>query len=330
VSFNDAGDSVRSGVIDKVIDVFVNSEIQSELSARDEVYKSSLKYPVFIKSVLNSFNVQMQKAEVKGILLGNFVDIKKKIEVIRSRRNKRSSARQKKKNIVRPSNKQTIQVTTANGVKDLEYDICNVVFSGTINSAIDIQDFMDNNPDAVYNPVKFPGIVIKIEDPPSSILLFKTGRFVSVGLRNIKGIEAIKKDLFDRISRSGVTIVQKNIEADVKNIVLTTLLPDQSDKLVDLNMLGLLLSSCMYEPEVFPGLIYKLRAHPDGTGEQRAVFLVFSSKKVVCVGIRDIDDIPSILTQFVESIEELGDDVYIEKFSNRTIPDELRFLDLSD
>lgn len=325
LSFDEASQDVKDSVIKKIVNMFVQSDVSSELSDDDEIYTSTLKYATVADKIKRDFNVDVDENWVKGILLANFSEVKSKVKA----RRRAMIARKKRRSQPRPKNKRNMKVETRNGTRDLEYEICNVVFSGTINTSINIDAFMDGNPDAIYNPAKFPGIVIKIEDPPSSVLLFKTGRFVSVGLREIKNIGAIKKELHERIESSGFDISEDEIEADVKNVVLTTSLPDESERLVDLNLLGLMLTSCMYEPEVFPGLIYKLRSNSDGTGRQRAVFLIFSSKKVVCVGIRDVEEIPDILTDFMKSIDELGEEVYIKKFSEKEIPDELRFLDLS-
>jgi transcription initiation factor TFIID TATA-box-binding protein len=325
IPFDDARQEVKDSVVKKIINMFVQSDVKSELSDDDEIYTSTLKYSTVADKIKKDFNVNVDEKWVKGILLSNFSEVKAKVKA----RRRAMTARKKRRSKPRPRNKCTMKVNTNNGARNLEYEICNVVFSGTINISIDIDAFMDGNPDAIYNPAKFPGIVIKIEDPPSSVLLFKTGRFVSVGLREIENIGAIKKELHERIESSGFEISEEEIEADVKNVVLTTSLPDESERLVDLNLLGLMLTSCMYEPEVFPGLIYKLRSNSDGTGRQRAVFLIFSSKKVVCVGIRDVEEIPEILTDFIKSIDDLGEEVYIKKFSEKDIPDELRFLDLS-
>lgn len=331
-NFLEADDSTKSIVIQKIISIFAKSKTREryEEDKKHFLESTGLTNRDLIKTILQDFNIKIEIKEVHDIIRANIKDVKSKInEYKRISETSGQRKKKKRKKNTRPRPRYTIEMTISTGVVKISYELCNIVFSGTVNAMIEIDEFMRANPDAEYHPHNFPGIVIKLDEPPSSILLFKTGRFVSVGLRELADISKIKHILHDRIEKSGVSIDEEAIEAEVKNIVLTTALPYDGDKLVDLNMLGLMLNSCMYEPEVFPGLIYKLRENPDGTGEQKAVFLIFSSKKVVCVGIRNMNSIEEIITQFIKSIDKMGDSIYIDKFSQDDIPDDLRFLDLS-
>ena len=56
-----------------------------------------------------------------------------------------------------------------------------------------------------------------------------------------------------------------------------------------------------YEPEQFPGLVYRMK-------DPKAVFLLFSSGKVVCTGVRKVEDIESsvkIIIKRLNSIDAL-------------------------
>ncbi|MHA1563252.1 MAG: TATA-box-binding protein, partial [Promethearchaeota archaeon] len=46
---------------------------------------------------------------------------------------------------------------------------------------------------------------------------------------------------------------------------------------IDLNMAAVVMEYSMYEPEVFPGLIYRMQ-------EPKTVFLIFSTGRIVCTG----------------------------------------------
>jgi transcription initiation factor TFIID TATA-box-binding protein len=287
--------------------------------------KEQVRYREIVEEIKKKLGVSLTRGDVDSILLQR---VQKLEEAEKKRKTVERRSRVRDKKVERkPPKIRTLSVDTGEeGVKNLDYKICNVVFSGTIDAAIDIDTFIEHNGDASYDPHKFPGIVVKLEDPVTSMLVFKTGKWVSVGLNDADQIGRVKQKLHQRILRSGINLPEDGIRCEIKNIVLTTELPDETERLVDLNLLALQLECCMYEPEVFPGLIYKDR---NGGNIQRAVFLIFSSKKVVCVGIRDVDSVEDILADFTRTIASLGDRIYIERISNQDIPDDLRFLDLS-
>lgn len=54
-----------------------------------------------------------------------------------------------------------------------------------------------------------------------------------------------------------------------------------------------------YEPEQFPGLIYRI-------GEPRVAFLIFSSGKIICTGAHNMDDIQLALVKLKEKLESIG------------------------
>jgi len=220
-----------------------------------------------------------------------------------------------------------------NGIKEsMKFEICNIVFSGSIfaeeesDRILDIPMFLKCNPDAEYNKERFPGITIRIRDISTTILLFGSGNFVAVGLKDTNYIDHIKKKLCERINRTGVEINPDRMDTNICNIVLKFMFPSDEknlEKKVDLNMLTLSLDYCMYEPEVFPGLIHKPKYEISGTEQQVATFLIFSTKNIICAGVKEMADITEILTKFVLSIREMGDIVYIKEMPKLE-------LDLSD
>jgi transcription initiation factor TFIID TATA-box-binding protein len=83
--------------------------------------------------------------------------------------------------------------------------------------------------------------------------------------------------------------------AEIKNIVATADL----DSLPPLETIaiGLGLERTEYEPELFPALIYR-------GGD--SVLLVFSSGKIVCTGLTELDQISSAIDDITEQIEALS------------------------
>ena len=81
--------------------------------------------------------------------------------------------------------------------------------------------------------------------------------------------------------------------AEIKNIVATA----ELDEIPSLEAIaiGLGLEQTEYEPEQFPALIYR-------GGD--SVLLVFSSGKIVCTGLTDLDQISSTIDDINKQIEE--------------------------
>ena len=59
------------------------------------------------------------------------------------------------------------------------------------------------------------------------------------------------------------------------------------------------LENTEYEPESFPGLVFRLP-------EPRAAFLLFGTGKIICTGARNLDDIHTALARFKEKLEGVG------------------------
>lgn len=67
---------------------------------------------------------------------------------------------------------------------------------------------------------------------------------------------------------------------------------------LNLNSLAMELENTEYEPEQFPGLVYKL----EGT---RATFLLFSNGKIVCTGTRSEPKLREAVSKLVKNLSSL-------------------------
>ena len=103
------------------------------------------------------------------------------------------------------------------------------------------------------------------------------------------------KELAQRIESEMKPAVDKTVLTDVKNIVATGNL----DTTFDLSQLSILLGldSVEYEPEQFPGLMYRDK-------ERNCVFLVFASGKIVCTGLKDVEQTRKAIKGFTEQLLE--------------------------
>jgi len=179
--------------------------------------------------------------------------------------------------------------------KELDYKIENVV--ATVN--VEITEKMDLNQiarkhgDAEYNPERFPGLVMRISDPKATFLIFSTGKMVVTGLRRAdeaaRGVEKAIKN----IKKAGIKVANPDIT--IQNIVASGDLHTN----IDLNMAAIVMENVMYEPEVFPGLIYRMK-------DPKTVFLIFSTGKIVCTGAKNSEVVKDAVLNLNRVVREMG------------------------
>ena len=143
-----------------------------------------------------------------------------------------------------------------------------------------------------YIPEQFPGVIVKIKKPKVTILIFSTGKLVVTGAKSIDMIrEAV--EVISEFLREGGYNVGHETTITVQNFVASGTL----GKPINIELAALLLEHTIYEPEQFPGLIYRMQ-------EPKVVLLLFQSGKLVCTGARkeehvyqSIQKINAILTE---------------------------------
>jgi transcription initiation factor TFIID TATA-box-binding protein len=127
---------------------------------------------------------------------------------------------------------------------------------------------------ADYDPEQFPGVVYRPADHRATALIFRSGKIICLGAESVEGIYEAAHAISDDLRDLGIP-VDESPEITVQNIVMS------GDLGAMLNLsaiaIGLGLANVEYEPEQFPGLVYRLN-DPD------VVMLLFGSGKMVIVG----------------------------------------------
>jgi len=162
------------------------------------------------------------------------------------------------------------------------YDIQNIVFSGkfTIDDKLNT-DELEKSIDGSYKKPTFPALVYKEKGFSNTILLYNSGTFICTGNKTIDdGIRFIQS-FTKKLTSNGVAI--HGITHEIVNIVAT----GDFTLMIDLESTALELENVQYEPEVFPGLIY--RPGPMPNNGLAPVFLFFKKGKFVCTKLKDID-----------------------------------------
>lgn len=147
-----------------------------------------------------------------------------------------------------------------------------------------------------YQPEKFPGLILKFEDPKATILLFSTGKSVVTGLKKEADVRIAVNNLIEKLKTADIELAEPEIK--VQNIVANGELKEP----LDLNLATVKLEGTMYDPAVFPGLIYRIT-------EPKVVFLLFSTGRFVCTGGKSLE----MVDQGIEHLYEVVKNADISK-----------------
>jgi transcription initiation factor TFIID TATA-box-binding protein len=169
----------------------------------------------------------------------------------------------------------------------------NIVASGSIADFIDLDIISNKIENCELNTKRFPGAVYRIETPKIASLIFSSGKVVLTGIRSPESLDVGLKIILDKMSEAGIECYNEPRVA-ITNMVCSY---DIGNK-INLNkvVMTLSLENIEYEPEQFPGLVYRI-------ADPKIVALLFSSGKIILTGGKNMEDIKRGL-QFLE--QKLG------------------------
>jgi len=171
-----------------------------------------------------------------------------------------------------------------------KYKIQNLVATTSLDVDIPLIKLAKTNADIEYNPEQFPGLVLRIARPKSAVLVFSSGKLVCTGAKNIKQVNEVIRQVIKELRKVNVKVKIKP-RLTIQNIVAS----GGINISLNLNQLSLTLKNTEYEPEQFPGLVYKID-HPTAT------FLLFGNGRLVCTGTKNKEELK-------ESIDALKRDL---------------------
>jgi len=155
----------------------------------------------------------------------------------------------------------------------------NIVASAAFGIKIPLEQIVEHLEGTEYEPEQFPGLVYRLKEPKAAALIFSSGKVVCTGARSIKDVETVIKKVVKMI-RAAKIGNPKKYKIQVENIVASAKLKGT----LNLDKIAFALENSEYEPEQFPGLVYRMK-------NPKVAFLLFSSGKVVCTGARKIKDV---------------------------------------
>lgn len=171
--------------------------------------------------------------------------------------------------------------------------IVNIVASSSLEHDVPLVKLAEALPNTEYNPEQFPGLVMRIKDPKTSALIFSSGKIVCTGARSMAKVKLSVMAIIKNLAKIKVRIKIKP-KIKVQNMVASGSIHMD----LNLNKLAMNLENTEYEPEQFPGLVYKL----PGT---RATFLLFSNGKIVCTGTRSETKLRAAVDMLVKNLKKL-------------------------
>jgi transcription initiation factor TFIID TATA-box-binding protein len=170
--------------------------------------------------------------------------------------------------------------------------IQNIVASAALNQRISLKKIVEKFPHAEYSPKVFPGLVFRLKKPKTATLIFETGKMVCTGAKSEKeAIQAVNK-VTKELKTHGIPITNKPA-INIQNIVASAELNGE----IDLENVVYKLKRVMYEPEQFPGAVYRMDV-------PKVVFLIFSAGKLVCVGAKKEQDVYEAVGKLQALLEE--------------------------
>jgi len=175
-------------------------------------------------------------------------------------------------------------------------EIVNVVASTGIGQEINLKQATIALEGADYDPKRFPGLVYRTTNPKTAALLFRSGKIVCTGAKSIDDVYRGLENVFQSLRNIGID-VKGTPEIKVQNIVSSANLHSA----LNLNAIaiGLGLENIEYEPEQFPGLVYRV-------SDPKVVVLLFGSGKMVITGGRKPEDAVNAVDRIVEQLKSLS------------------------
>ena len=171
--------------------------------------------------------------------------------------------------------------------------IKNIVAKLDLDEEFDLSYLSSKIPNSSYEPEQYPSLVFR---PPglSTVLVTRTGKLLFTGGDSIESLRDTYRRISDELEKIGVDDVGRIEEIEIVNVVSTF----ELDSNIDLNHLSinLGLENTEYEPEQFPGLVYRIEDGP--------VMLLFSSGMVVVTGAKSTPEILDGVNKIRESLSD--------------------------
>jgi transcription initiation factor TFIID TATA-box-binding protein len=178
------------------------------------------------------------------------------------------------------------------GMADPIINIQNVVATASLEQSFDLLSIVRMIPGVEYRPERFPGLVYRLKKPKTATLIFSSGKMVCTGAKSERQSRKAVMKVLEDLKKSGIVITGKP-DIKIQNIVASAGLGGT----IDLEKTTYSLEKTMYEPEQFPGLIYRMN-------DPKVVILLFTSGNLVITGAKREEEVHLAVTVLKKRLEE--------------------------
>ncbi|GKD07392.1 TATA-box-binding protein, partial [Tanacetum coccineum] len=155
----------------------------------------------------------------------------------------------------------------------------NIVSTVNLDCKLDLTKIALKARNTEYNPKRFAAVIMRIREPKTTALIFASGRMVCTGAKSEQSSKVAARKYARIIQKLGFPAKLKDFKiqnivasCDVKFTISLETLKESSHK-----------AFTTYEPELFPGLIYRMK-------QPKIVLLIFVSGKIVLTGAKVRDE----------------------------------------
>ncbi|TFK46015.1 TBP-domain-containing protein [Heliocybe sulcata] len=173
----------------------------------------------------------------------------------------------------------TLEQQHITAVEGIVPTLQNIVATVNLDCRLDLKTIALHARNAEYNPKRFAAVIMRIRDPKTTALIFASGKMVVTGAKSEDDSRLASRKYARIIQKLGFDA--KFSEFKIQNIV------GSCDVKFPIRLEGLAYSHgqfSSYEPELFPGLIYRMI-------KPKVVLLVFVSGKIVLTGAKVREEI---------------------------------------
>ncbi|KAJ9192544.1 hypothetical protein DTO166G4_1095 [Paecilomyces variotii] len=155
----------------------------------------------------------------------------------------------------------------------------NIVATVNLDCRLDLKTIALHARNAEYNPKRFAAVIMRIREPKTTALIFASGKMVVTGAKSEDDSKLASRKYARIIQKLGFNA--KFTDFKIQNIV------GSCDIKFPIRLEGLASrhhNFSSYEPELFPGLIYRMM-------KPKIVLLIFVSGKIVLTGAKVREEI---------------------------------------
>ncbi|GAA5842998.1 hypothetical protein JCM9279_001824 [Rhodotorula babjevae] len=178
------------------------------------------------------------------------------------------------------------------GVNGIVPTLQNIVATVNLECKLDLKTIALHARNAEYNPKRFAAVIMRIREPKTTALVFASGKVVVTGAKSEDDARLAARKFARIIMKLGFET--KFTDFKIQNIV------GSCDVKFPIRLEGLAYGHghfSSYEPELFPGLIYRMV-------KPKVVLLIFVSGKIVLTGAKFREEIYQAFAQIYPVLNE--------------------------